>query len=67
MVTRKCFNCDKPLEKSGNIFLRTGDFSMASAFLWNTMNKTAGEPVEFTLYKCSSCGKVELYSPDSTD
>ena len=67
MIIRKCYNCDKPLEKIGNMFFRTGDFSRASAIVLDTMKKTAGGPNEFTLYKCSSCGKIEFYAPESIE
>lgn len=65
--SNECSNCDKPLEKMDNIFLRTGNFRMLDAIAWNTLNKAAGVPREFTLYRCSTCGKVEFYEPDAAN
>ena len=56
-------DCNGEMEPAGNMNFRVGGYTgIGGMFLggWNELSETTQT---FTLYKCNSCGKIELYEP----
>src|SRR5579875_1133722 len=65
MVNRNCSNCNIPLENVGDMKFRVGGYSGVGGMFLGGWNQLAESTQTLTLYRCSQCGKVELYEPIS--
>ncbi|WMT52162.1 MAG: nucleotide-binding protein [Ferroplasma sp.] len=61
----KCSTPDCPgeMEPAGNMNFRVGGYTGIGGMFLGGWNDLAETTQTFTLYKCNTCGKVELYEP----
>lgn len=56
-----CPNCKTPMALAGELQFRVGGATGAGGFLLGNWNQLSEQLQPFSVYHCSTCGKVEFY------